>query len=250
MAFPYTVALSNGDEKETTTSKTRKLGTRGMTPDGRVFYWTQNGAGALAAGNVVQSKVSPGSSVHVSGLDVVGGGTTGVTTLQVTMATTPITKDQYADGYLTVDVSPGQAMYRIKSNTSAASAAEAEFTFYDNDPLREALTSGTTKVGVRENPQASVVVFPTTATGVCVGVTPISVAADAYFWAQTWGPALVDTDAAPVAGDNVIVPGASAGSVNVASSTVGEGKDQIVGVAQTAGAGADAYNYVFLTIRA
>lgn len=252
MSFPVTVGLDYGMEKLTSsTALDRKLGTRGVLPDGRVYYWSKNGASALEAGKVVQTKVSHGASVHVAALDVVGGATTGFSTLTVVAATTPVLANQYADGYLTVDTSPGQAMYRVKSNTAAASAANAEFVLYEN--LRAALTSGTTKVGVRENPYSSVVAFPTTATGVAAGVTTVAVAVGAYFWAQTYGPALVNTDAAPVAGEMIIVPGASAGNATVNAATSADNADdrkQVIGHAPTAGAGADKYNYVFLTIRA
>lgn len=254
MSFPVTVGLTSGQEKQSgSDGRGRPLGTRGVTEDGRVFYWSLAGASALRSGSVVQTKVSPGASVHVAALDVVGATTTGVSTLTVTIATTPITADQYKDGYLTIDTSPGQAMYKIKSHLAADSATDAEFTFADNEKLLEPLTSGTTKVGLRENPYSSVVAFPTTATGVAAGVAPISVTAGHYFWAQTYGPAIVNTDAAPVAGESIIVPGATAGNATVNAATsadVGDNRKQVIGYSPTAGAGADKYNYVFLTIRA
>ena len=250
MSFPVTVGLTYGMEKLTETTQRRPLGTRGVLPDGRIFYYAQAGATALGAGDVVQTKVSPGASVHVAGLAVTGAATTGVTTLSVVVATTPATKDQYADGYVTIDTSPGQAMYRIKSHPAVASGGTVELKLDPNDPLREALTSGTTTVGLRENPYASVIAVPaTTPTGAAVGVTPISVGVGAFFWAQTYGPAILNTDTAPVAGRNVVIPGASAGSVLAATTAAADVASQVIGYAQTAGAGADKYNLIFLTIR-
>ena len=250
MSFPVQVGLDYGEEKVTTTTKRRPLGTKGVSPDGRVFYYAQAGASALAAGTVLQTKVSHGTSVHVSGLAIVNATATGVTTLSITVATTNATANQYADGYVTVDTSPGQAMYRIKSHLAIASAATGEFKLYDNDQIVDALTSGTTTVGLRENPFASVIVMPTTITGAPVGVAPVAVAAGSYFWAQTYGPAVVNTDTAPVAGVPVSIPGASAGGVQTQTSALNDVIKTVVGYPQTAGAGADKYNYVFLTIRA
>lgn len=249
--FPVVVGLNPGDEKRTSTvSHGRLLGTRGVDPFGNVYYWTKNGASAIEACQVVQTAVSPSSSAHVAALDVVGATVSGVTTLTVTIATTPITADQYKDGTLTIDTSPGQGIYRIKSHPAAASATNAQFTLYPNDPLRTALTSGTTKVGLRLNPYVSVIEMPTTVTGYAIGVTPVAVAANAYFWCQTYGEAVVNTDVAPVAGRPVAVPAASAGTVALVTTVVQDIAVQIIGIPQTAGAGADTFNKVFLNIRA
>src|SRR3990167_2588033 len=206
MSFPVTVGLNIGDEKVSYAANQngRILGTRAVTPDGRVFRWALNAAVALEAGKLVQTAAEISSSVHVNGLTVVNTTSTGVTTITVLMATTPLTANLYADGDLVVDTSPGQAMYRIKSHQAAASAENAEFTLYESDEIKDALTSGTTTVGFRRNPYTSVIIAPTTITGAPIGITPISVAASLYFWLQTWGGALVHMDQAPDQGKPVI----------------------------------------------
>ena len=257
MSFPVTVGLDIGMEKLTYTANQngRVLGTRAVTPDGRVFRWALAGGTAIEAGKLVQTLAEIGSSVHVNGLTVVNATVTGVTTITVTMATTPVAANVYADGDLVIDTSPGQAMYRIKSHQAADSGADAEFTLYDSDEIKNALTSGTTLVGFRRNPYTSVIITPTTVTGVCIGVTPINVAIGAYFWLQTWGPALVNMDQAPVAGKRVIAGILSVGHADISSTssadTTGANEAQSypqIGVAQTAGAGADKYHRIFLTI--
>lgn len=250
MSFPVTVGLNYGEEKVTTTTKRRPLGTRGVTPDGRVFYYAQAGGSALAAGRCVQTKVAHGASVHANGLTIVNATATGVTTLSITLATTNASRDLYADGYVVVDTSPGQSMWKVKSHPAIASAATGEFTFYGNDKIVDALTSGTTLVGLRENPYASTIVAPTTATGLVVGVPQVAVAAGSYFWAQTYGPGLVNADTAPVAGQPVVSPGASAGGVQAITTAAAVENSQVIGVAQTAAGGADVHSYIFLTIRA
>ena len=39
MAFPSVVFLSYGNEKVETSEQKQKLGTKGVLPDGRVFYY-------------------------------------------------------------------------------------------------------------------------------------------------------------------------------------------------------------------
>ena len=254
MSFPVTVGLAFGDEKVTSTTKIRRLGTRGVLPDGRVFRWALNGGTAIEAGHVVQSGVVIGASVHANGLTIVNATATGVSTITVLMATTNVAADYYADGYLTVDTSPGQGMYVVKSNTVAASAANSEFTLQEK--IRTAMTSGTTLVGFRANPYASVIIAPaTTLTGALVGVTPVAMAIGAFGWLQTWGHALVNTDSAPIAGQRLVYVGASAGNLDVqstGSAGTAEAESQsalpTIGIATTAGAGADKYNFIFLTI--
>ena len=257
MSFPVTVGLNIGDEKVSYAANQngRILGTRAVTPDGRVFRWALNAAVALEAGKLVQTAAEISSSVHVNGLTVVNTTSTGVTTITVLMATTPLTANLYQDGDLTVDTSPGQAMYRIKSHQAAGSAENAEFTLYESDEIKDAMTSGTTTVGFRRNPYTSVIIAPTTPTGAPIGVTPISVAVSRYFWLQTWGPALVNMDQAPVAGKRVITGILSAGHLDISSTssadTTGANESSSypqIGVAQTAGAGADKYHRVFLTV--
>lgn len=257
MSFPVTVGLDIGAEKVSyaTNQNGRILGTRGVTPDGRVFRWALNGGTALEAGKLVQTAAVIGASTHVNGLTVVNTTVTGVTTITVLMATTNVAANYYADGDLVVDTSPGQAMYRIRSHPAGDSAANVEFTLYESDEIKDAMTSGTTLVGFRANPYTSVIVNPTTVTGAPLGQTTISVGANRYFWLQTWGVALGNMDQAVVAGKRVIASVLSAGQLDISSTssvdTTGANEASsfpTIGYIQTAGAGADKYHRFFLTL--
>ena len=257
MSFPVTVGLEIGMEKLTYTANQngRVLGTRAVTPDGRVFRWALNGGVAIEAGKMVQTLALADASVHVNGLTIVNATVTGVTTITLTMATTTLPANLYADGYLYIDTSPGQAMYKVKSHPAADSGASAEFTLYESDEIKNALTSGTTLAGLRRNPYTSVVITPTTITGRVIGVTPINVAIGGYFWLQTWGPGMVNMDQAPVAGKRVITGILTVGHLDISSTssadTTGANESSSypqIGVAWTAGPGADKYHVVFLTI--
>ena len=257
MSFPVVVGLDIGMEKLSYAANQngRVLGTKAVTPDGRVFRWALNGATALEAGKLVQTMAEINASVFVNGLTVVNTTVTGVTTITVLMATTPVVANVYADGDLVVDTSPGQAMYRIKSHPAGDSATNVQFTLYESDEIKDPMTSGTTLVGFRRNPYTSVIVNPTTVTGAPIGVAPISVAASRYFWLQTWGLCLGNADQAVVAGKRVIASALSAGNLDISSTSSADttGANEAssfptIGYIQTAGAGADKYHRFFLTI--
>lgn len=257
MSFPVVVGLEIGMEKLTYTvnQNGRKLGTRAIQADGRVYRWALNGATAIEAGKLVQTGVVMGASIHASGLTIVNATVTGVTTITITAATTPMAADYYADGDLVIDTSPGQAMYRIRGNTAAVSGANTQVTLYESDEIKNPLTSGTTLVGLRRNPYVSTIIQPTTRTGAPIGTTPINIPVSAYFWLQTWGLALVNMDQAPVAGARVVFSALSAGQLDISSTSSADttGANEAsslpqIGVSQTGAAGADKYHRIFLTL--
>ncbi len=63
MAFPLTVHLGYGQEKVETSSQKQKLGTRAVTPDGRVFYYAENSGTAItSAGQLVDGIAQVGAN--------------------------------------------------------------------------------------------------------------------------------------------------------------------------------------------
>ena len=252
MAFPVVVGLSYGEEKKTYTENQngRALGTVGILADGRRFRWAQAGAVALVAGNIIQTKVQATSdSLHTGALDI-SGGAVGVTTLSVTFAATATTLDLYKDGYLNVDTSPGQGLYHVSTNESATCATAGVVTFSEDDKIVEALTSGTSKVGLFQNPYADVIVSPAedAQTGAAIGASVAACAAASFCWIQTWGPATIEVDVAPIVGDGLQL-GATAGNLTPKTSVLTSAKLPTLAVAWTGtAAGTDKYTVVFLTL--
>ena len=107
MAFPRTVNLDYGDEKKESASAigNLSLGTRGVTPDGRVFYYAKNSSAAITtAGQIVDGI----AAVAAHDMDVAATATT-VGSLSVTSGTSlTVTKNQYQDGYIIFNDGPGQ----------------------------------------------------------------------------------------------------------------------------------------------
>lgn len=179
-------------------------GTRGMLPDGRVFYYACNRSTAIDAGNLIM-----GSQVSVDFDDLATNtAALGATVVNVTpVGTKTYVENELAGGYLSIN-SDGASnnsgnvgrTYRI-SHHAATSAATA-FDLYLSDAIREeAFVAGTTATVVA-NPWSSVAIAAAGAAHFVAGATVIDVSAGSttpqWFWAQTWG---VCTVAADVAGD-------------------------------------------------
>lgn len=248
MSFPTVSGINYGEVNETSSNdKGRTPGLLGQTPDGALFRWVKNGGTELAPYLLVQSAAV--NSSNDAALDIVGGTSTGVNFVQVIQQKATIAKDEYKGGFLLIDTPPGEGRYKIAGHDAAASGATVTFNLDPTTPLKEALSSGTTKVGLWHNPYSDVIVTPTTLTGIPVGVPQVTIPANHYGWVQSGGFGYVETDDAPAVNTPMAPSGASAGSLVALS--LDSGNDSIsavdriqVAIGISAGAGADKVNLV------
>ena len=209
MAFPLTVHLGYGQEKIETSSQKQKLGTRAVTPDGRVFYYAENSGSAITtAGQIVDGIAAVGAH----DMDLAAAATS-ANELSFTSGTSlTVTKNQYKDGYVYFNDGPGQGeVYRIKENTAVSSATGLKITVDEPDGIRTALTTSSL-FGLMYSPYKDVKILDgdgTMTTGP-LGVTTIPVTADYFCWIQTAGPAAVLSGAVVgIVGDAIGVSQAS-----------------------------------------
>lgn len=185
-----------GEQFNTYTTKRWPLGTKMVLQDGRAFRFALNGAVALSAGRLVQSPV-PGANFDE--LAIPAAVPIGTRAFNITNGATTITADQFADGYLNVEDDTGEGhLYSIAGNDAEA-VGSANFEVRLKRGIIVALTTATT-VGLTRNPFAAVIVHPSPNTARVLGVTPVAVAAGAYFWLQTSGPCSVLTEGTLVIG--------------------------------------------------
>ncbi len=179
-----------------------KLGTRREMPDGRVFRYAQLGASNVAAARVVQSVVPSSNHVNVAVAAAVAAGAVKIT---LTLGATAVVANEYADGYLYIndagaDVTTEGYLYRIASHPAADASAACEFTLYNDSPVVIALTTNS-EASLHHNPFRKVIIHPSPPTAQALGICPVAVTANQYFWLQTRGPAAVLTQGTLVAGD-------------------------------------------------
>jgi hypothetical protein len=208
--------IAGGDTTSNSTTQLHRIGTRMVTRDGRVFRYAQVGAVDLVAGNVIQGPaITPNHLANTPPVVPVG-----ATSFTYTPGATLGTVNQYADGWLQVDTTPGNGVtYGIDSHLAFASATAFTLNLRPDDPITVALTAAS-RVGLIANPYRGVIQMPvTTATGSLVGVAPGVISAASFGWLQTWGVyAGVLINGTPALGSAVVgVSATTAGSVDIAA---------------------------------
>jgi hypothetical protein len=208
MSFPETINLTLKQVFTPTATKKYPLGTRGALVDGRIFRYAKAGATALVAGNACVSEVwTELNCLNTSHLAQFAAGTTftdtwgGVLPIAGSWDATSggLTADAFADGWLLVGSTYGAGtiqQLRIKSHSAYGGGTSHLAT--GDSALKVTLETGqllawniTSSAGaaVVKNPYDDLVVPTATAalTGPYMGVCPVAVAANYYFWIQTWG---------------------------------------------------------------
>jgi hypothetical protein len=212
------ISASQGIYEESTT-KQAMIGAK-LEVGERVFRYAKAGAGCTAAAKCVCAPLTDASHVGTGVTPVAAA--IGALTITGTVATSAITTDQYADGYLCVATGLGLGqMIRIKSHTlgnAGTGLTGVVFTLYDG--LTTAITA-TSLSCLMVNPYNGVL-MSAAATGVPVGVTPVAVTSGNYFWLQTKGLAPIRAAAANTTITTVIL-----GTSGAAVSATVTGGDQL-----------------------
>jgi hypothetical protein len=230
----------------TATNQTRaeghhKVGTRGYLPDGRVFYYASNGTVALTVGRLVVTanltrSANHDSMVLTTGFANFAAGKTSILFDRTDLDTDDIIRDEYAEGYLGFEAPAGAGhghTYKIKGHGQFdAAGTTAIDTIELYDPLKITATA-TDELKFCRNKWDRVVLSTTAEEELVVGVTPVAVAAsDAlatstgtaevaattrFFWAQTWGPAMVEATGTAIVEGSGCMSSAAAGTITFAS---------------------------------
>jgi hypothetical protein len=169
--------------------------------DGRVFAYAQAGATDLSAGKVTQTAVAT-DNAHNEQLSASQSASIGAMSVTMTFGGA-VTASFFKDGYLWVNDATGEGhMYRVKDHAAGTS----DVVVHLKDPIREALVASTSELSLIQNRQKHVVIaVAATLTGCPIGVPPIAVTANHYFWNQVKGPAAVLTAGTVVLGNSVCV---------------------------------------------
>lgn len=191
------------------TAKRFPLGAMAEARDGRLWWYCKAGA-IITKAKAIQSVAGTGNwqdevQTNNPSFPVVTD-----KLLTVTLTATA-TKDQFANGWLSVEEGTGEdELYLIKGNkagvANATTGYDVVIEIADQGGLRVAYVAAST-LTVTLNKYEDVITAPANPTGVLVGVSLATVADNEYFWAQSKGPAPVtvdDTDTI-VVGDMVMV---------------------------------------------
>ena len=183
------------------------LGDFVRTNDGRGYRYAYAGGTALVAGNLLQS---PAETTAHEGLSIAAAalGSNQI----VTTSTVTLTANQYAFGYVAIQVTPDIGrIYPIQSHAAYTSAVA---TINLNSNLDVALTTSS-KVALVMNPYYGVIQNPTTQTGCIVGVAVVPTPINYYGWIQTRGIGNVLQQGTLSVGNDVVASTTTAGAVTI-----------------------------------
>ena len=205
------------------------LGTRGETPDGRIYRYANAGGTGLAAGGLCIAVDIEAQHEDLA----VNTAAVGDKTLTVTLGSTAIAANEYDGGYVNVTDEDGQGiMYQIDSAPETALSNDVVIQLHD--PIAVAFVANTT-VTLFRNKYKDVIVSDGTQADLPVGVPNVIISANEFGWLQTGGPCSIEVDSndttvgAPITiGDN------GSGAVE----TLNAATEVLVGI-QPKGSGAD-----------
>ena len=182
----------------------------------RVFRYGLAGGVALTAGKLVQTYVA--TAADHQDLAPTAAVAAGEYAISVETAGTDLTLNQYAGGYLYVNDAAGEGQcLKIASNPVHDHSADPSVIITCYDALATALTTSS-KVSLIQDPWSAVLVAPAAETGAVMGCPIVDMAASAYGWFQTYGPAAVLTVGTVVLGHNAVRSATVAGGVAPATS--------------------------------
>jgi hypothetical protein len=216
-----------------------------VLPDGREYVYARAGGVALNITKVMQQAVV--TSGHETALAPTATHAVGATAITLQNATTALTANMYADGYMFVKTD-GQYL-KIKSHPAAGATDTCVFTLEDNEALSVALTTAS-DIGLRKYKTDGVLVAPTTPTGVVVGVTTCEVPINYYCWLLRKGTSSALINGTVIRGLGVTRGLTTAGSVDVVPLNTSDtsGQEQQLGTVETVG-GSTEYGLVNFNIQ-
>lgn len=182
-------------------------------PTNRVFRYAQNGKVALTPGIVVQAERPNGNHSNMA----CAAAAVGATSVTVTPLDTVLNGD-YAEGYVFINDAAGEGVvYDVLSHPD--SIAESTLALRLKDQVAVALTTSSQATLVK-NIYKGVNLPGGTPWDIIAGVSPVAVAADAFFWCQVSGPAAVLQEGSLFAGRGVMLSRSRPGAMETAKQVV------------------------------
>lgn len=200
-------AIFDFNPLESSTAQLHPLGALAATDDGRRYKYALAGGTDLVAGTLQQTpaELTNHANMAVGAAVAIGG-----TSVSVTPGATAGAANLYSEGYFFVNDVTGEGLY-YKVGSHAAITSSVAFTVNLVDAIKVALTTSS-EATLITNPYKNTVIYPTTATGACVGVAPWAVDDADYYWCQVGGVASVLCDGNWTVGSRLSPSNATAGA--------------------------------------
>lgn len=219
----------------TSTVQGADVGATMTTGDGRYFRYSLVGATALVPGTLLQGPARIANHLQLTPTAAVAATTTSIgaaqlagvgplPTVTVTLGATAATANYYAGGVLSVTLDAGTggvAGYQYQIGYHPAALSSGTLTLTLTDKIQNAITTSA-KIDLIPNPNAGVVIYPTTGVGAVAGTSINAAALATYAWVQVCGITSVLNDAggAITVGNSVVPSTSVAGAIKSATGTL------------------------------
>lgn len=193
MGYPNMINGSESEVFNQYANERTPVGAKMQLADGRRFRFAEAGGTALVVGSLNQSELIHATDWLTEVIDTLSAGVTTLTGVGESGVEPGLNK--LVNGYIYTDNAVTLPMMRIQSNTGD----ETTFTVELYNEIPTDIASGNT-VSYFKNPWRDIIIKPASAaTAIYAGVAKTAIAADAFGWVQTHGPASVLYDATTTA---------------------------------------------------
>lgn len=226
MTFSGDPTIFGIDPYSESSTPVHNVGVKGVSADGRIFRYAKANAVALSVGRLC---VAADVTANHEDITVARTHAVGVTSIILDIGGTAVDANDYDNGYLVINDDAGEGhTYLIKSHGSSSAGSE-EVTFVISPGLVVGTTIDVSDATIIRNPHREILQSNGNQNDVPIGITPIAITADFFFWVQTGGVCAVLTDGtiATTAGQPVTIGAATSGAVEVVAAVT----DSIVGEA-------------------
>lgn len=175
---------NNGSGGQVAQRGRHPLGQQLVLADGRKFRFAENGGTTLTVGHAIGNAAQISTDLDLSA----EAGVVGDRTVSFTHGAATVVINYFAEGMLTVSVTPGIAdSYKIASHAALTSGGVDTVNLAAGSALRRALTLTTSKLNLIASPYKGVVVVAATILQTPVGVARTALTSGQWGWLQTAG---------------------------------------------------------------
>ena len=245
MAYPESLQIDYAAAYETTSTQLYPIGQKAEDTSGNIFRYTLMGSTVGIANSLYQGE--PPTTNWVTQTHTVEA-TAGDTSLSFDDGGTAFTVNQAAGGTVLFEETDDLGhIYPIKSNVVTAST-ETIMQLQDGVTIQVTMAVAASNVMTFIlNPWSAVVIHPTTTpTALPCGIPRVIIAANAFGWLQTRGPASCLVIGTAIVGNIAIPAGTTAGAIGPAATQTTTVTD-IIGTIMEAGPTAD-FGHIFLKL--
>ena len=196
---------------DTSANQGAPLGSEYKLGTDRVFRYAKNGPGALAVGTVLQGARCVDTLANLA----CAAAAVGRSAITVTLDRADVlAQDEYKEGYLYVNDQAGEGYLYDVANNTIGLGEDTTVKVTIKDHIVVALTTSSQATLVK-NPYSGVTQPGGDPWDIIVGVSPVAVASNHFFWCQVRGPAVVLQSGGLFTGRGVMLSQRKAGAVEV-----------------------------------